>query len=274
MPGCLDGDGSDRGGVRLAAGAVMVHGLSGRSGWDGRVFGRRAAVHKSRLGPGCVCRARRGGRRRGRKRRRRAVGRVNWKRGAGVVCAEMCQTRGRRMSLGGSGPGRTWLGRDNKRVHSFFLIIMQSLRSRRPSESRPVKRNVSKLAKTPSTRQNARKSTVDDKMKKRMSLRYAEISSPTEASVPAVPTIPLGLRPGAPRDRDEIVLDIAQVKEDPRALDQRLLDKDDFNPDDCESHWTPNLPLTNSITRPQSKTCQLDRGRTQVSPVLSPLPQG
>ncbi|KAG9313915.1 hypothetical protein JVU11DRAFT_4687 [Chiua virens] len=108
---------------------------------------------------------------------------------------------------------------------------MQSLRSRRPSETRPVKRNASKLAKAPSIRQNARKSTVDDKMKKRMSLRYAEISHPTDAFVPALPTIPLGLRPGAPRDQDEIVL-VAQVKEDPRALDQRLLDKEDFNPDD------------------------------------------
>ncbi|KIJ22228.1 hypothetical protein PAXINDRAFT_6346 [Paxillus involutus ATCC 200175] len=110
---------------------------------------------------------------------------------------------------------------------------MQSLRSRRPSDSRPVtvKRQASKLIKSSSIRQNARKSTVDDKMKKRMSLRYAEISAPTEASVPAVPTIPLGLRPGLARDPDEIVLDSTQVKEDPRVADQRLLDKEDFDPD-------------------------------------------
>lgn len=151
---------------------------------------------------------------------------------------------------------------------------MQSLRSRRPSESRPVKRNASKLAKAPSTRQNVRKSTVDDKMKKRMSLRYAEISSPTGASLPAVPTIPLGLRPGAPRDPDEIVLDVAQVKEDPRALDQRLLDRVDFDPNGCELPTSPNSPLTTRIARPQNKTRQLDRGRAQVPPVLSPLSQG
>ncbi|KAF9245627.1 hypothetical protein BU15DRAFT_85358 [Melanogaster broomeanus] len=108
---------------------------------------------------------------------------------------------------------------------------MQSLRSRRPSDSRPVKRQASKLTKTSSVKQNARKSTVDDKMKKRMSLRYAEISAPTEASVPAVPTLPLGLRPGVARDPDEIVLDSTQVKEDPRAADQRLLDKENFDPD-------------------------------------------
>ncbi|KAI9569500.1 hypothetical protein HD554DRAFT_2020462 [Boletus coccyginus] len=109
---------------------------------------------------------------------------------------------------------------------------MQSLRSRRPSESRPLKRHGSKLAKAPSTRQNARKSTVDDKMKKRMSLRYAEISHPTDPSVPALPTVPLGLRPGPQRDQDEIVKHVAHVKEDPRVLDQRLLDKGDFDPDD------------------------------------------
>ncbi|KAF8131603.1 hypothetical protein EV363DRAFT_1398693 [Boletus edulis] len=109
---------------------------------------------------------------------------------------------------------------------------MESLRSRRPSESRPLKRHASKLAKAPSTRQNARKSTVDDKMKKRMSLRYAEISSPTDAFVPSVPTIPLGLRPGPPRDPDEIVKDVAHLKENPRVLDQRLLEKEGFNPDD------------------------------------------
>lgn len=83
-------------------------------------------------------------------------------------------------------------------------------------------------------------------MKKRMSLRYAEISSPTDAYVPAVPTIPLGLRPGVQRDPDEIVKDVAQVKEDPRALDQRLLDKEDFDPDDCAHHkpFTLTWPFT------------------------------
>ncbi|KIO06982.1 hypothetical protein M404DRAFT_998422 [Pisolithus tinctorius Marx 270] len=109
---------------------------------------------------------------------------------------------------------------------------MQSLRTRRPSDSRqPIKRSISKLAKSPSTRQNARKSTVDDKIKKRMSLKYAEISSPTDVSVPAVPSIPIGLRPGVARDPDEIVRDVAEVKEDPRLADQRLLDKQNFDPD-------------------------------------------
>ncbi|KIK17345.1 hypothetical protein PISMIDRAFT_15218 [Pisolithus microcarpus 441] len=112
---------------------------------------------------------------------------------------------------------------------------MQSLRTRRPSDSRqPIKRSISKLAKSPSTRHNARKSTVDDKIKKRMSLKYAEISSPTDVSVPTVPSIPIGLRPGLARDQDEIVRDVAEVKEDPRLADQRLLDTQNFDPDACK----------------------------------------
>ncbi|KAH7916378.1 hypothetical protein BJ138DRAFT_995706 [Hygrophoropsis aurantiaca] len=109
---------------------------------------------------------------------------------------------------------------------------MQSLRTRRPSESRQVKRQPSKLAKQQQqVNKNVRKSTVDDKIKKRMSLRYAEISAPTEAAVPAVPTIPIGLRPGAARDPDELVQNSEQVKEDYKLADQKLLDADNFDPD-------------------------------------------
>lgn len=67
-----------------------------------------------------------------------------------------------------------------------------------------------------------------------MSLRYAEISAPTEASVPDVPSVPIGLRPGAVRDPDELVLERASIREDPKVIDQRLLDKEDFDPDTCE----------------------------------------
>ncbi|OAX39543.1 hypothetical protein K503DRAFT_655078, partial [Rhizopogon vinicolor AM-OR11-026] len=110
---------------------------------------------------------------------------------------------------------------------------MQSLRTRRPSDTRSVKRQPSKLEKksTITIKKNARKSTVDDKIKKRMSLRYTEISAPTEASVPDVPSIPIGLRPGAATDLDEIVLESTNIKEGPKTVDQRLLDKEDFDPD-------------------------------------------
>ncbi|KAJ8579966.1 hypothetical protein M405DRAFT_938947 [Rhizopogon salebrosus TDB-379] len=126
---------------------------------------------------------------------------------------------------------------------------MQSLRTRRPSDTRSVKRQPSKLEKKPTIRKNIRKSTVDDKIKERMSLRYTmEISYYVtvlylyqftmrictychEASVPDVPSVPIGLRPGAMRDLDEIVLESANVRQDPKAIDQRLLDKEDFDPD-------------------------------------------
>ena len=75
----------------------------------------------------------------------------------------------------------------------------------------------------------------NDKIKKCMRLCYAEISSPTDASVPAVPTVPLGPRPGAPRGPDEIVRDTAEVQEHPCAADQRLFDKEDFDPNACKS---------------------------------------
>jgi hypothetical protein len=50
-----------------------------------------------------------------------------------------------------------------------------------------------------------------------------------------VPSVPIGLWPGAVtvRDLDEIVLESANVREDSKAIDQRLLDKEDFDPNTC-----------------------------------------
>lgn len=108
---------------------------------------------------------------------------------------------------------------------------MQSLRTRRPSQARPKGRE-------PGQRQRGveRKSTrVDEKMKKRMSMRYAEISSPTGGNVPAVPAIPAGLRAGAGYKGQDIVLPVTEEpREDPRVEEQRLLDQDDFDADACE----------------------------------------
>ena len=80
----------------------------------------------------------------------------------------------------------------------YRLLAMQSLRTRRPSDGKNLSKQpqqTQKLSKTPSRRAggNARKSRVDDKIKKRMSMRYADISSPTNVSIPALPTIPLEL---------------------------------------------------------------------------------
>ena len=74
-------------------------------------------------------------------------------------------------------------------------------------------------------------------------MRYADISGPTDASVPAMPSMPIGVRPGAGggsgavgareegqgetrRERERV--------EDPRVAEKRMLDKEDFDPDACE----------------------------------------
>lgn len=69
-----------------------------------------------------------------------------------------------------------------------------------------------------------------------MSMRYADISSPTATSVPAVPTIPLGLRSGVgQRSQDAAVPDREEPREDQREADLKMLDQESFDPDNCES---------------------------------------
>jgi exocyst complex component 8 len=90
----------------------------------------------------------------------------------------------------------------------------------------------------------ARRTTrVDDKIKKRMSMRYADISSPTNALIPAVPIIPLALRPGVPgrRDADTSAYqgtderEEGRREEEAREAELRMLDQERFDPDACES---------------------------------------
>lgn len=125
---------------------------------------------------------------------------------------------------------------------------MQSLRTRRPSQSNKPTRQPSKLSKTagPSPAKNkekdARKSRVDDRIKKRMSMRYADISEPTGANVPDMPAMPLGLRPGigggarddGPVPSSASIRRDGREREDPRAAEKRMLDKEDFDADACE----------------------------------------
>lgn len=91
----------------------------------------------------------------------------------------------------------------------------------------------------------ARKSTrVDDKIKKRMSMRYAEISSPTSADgAPPVPALPLALQPGGMRGHDISMPITEEPKEDPREMELRLLDDDNFDPDACEFVSVPGCHL-------------------------------
>ena len=70
-----------------------------------------------------------------------------------------------------------------------------------------------------------------------MSMRYADISSPTDAPIPAVPTIPLALRAGvvSPPTADPASREKEQAhKDEQRDAELRMLDKEDFDPDACE----------------------------------------
>ncbi len=73
-----------------------------------------------------------------------------------------------------------------------------------------------------------------------MSMRYADISSPTELNIPAMPTLPEGL--GGPRregrEQDEVVKDYRDLphqRDGERAAteDKKMLDDKDFDPDTC-----------------------------------------
>ncbi|KAH9958939.1 hypothetical protein BC827DRAFT_1135523 [Russula dissimulans] len=108
---------------------------------------------------------------------------------------------------------------------------MESLRSKAPARKGP--KPVARLNKPD---KNSRKSRVDDRIKRRMSTRYATISAPTpnDAIPSSVPTISLGIRgPGLDtlRERDEVVHQQPPSREDLQAAENKLLDVEDFDPD-------------------------------------------
>ncbi|KAJ7269384.1 hypothetical protein B0H12DRAFT_36009 [Mycena haematopus] len=115
---------------------------------------------------------------------------------------------------------------------------MQSLRTRRSEAPAKSQRQPTRLAKpngaaaAPAPRpRDPRKSRVDDKIKKRMSMRYADISGPTDLNVPPIPAMPGLPRATAGREQDEVVMDRNAGREDRGVDDKKLLDKDDFDPD-------------------------------------------
>ena len=153
---------------------------------------------------------------------------------------------------------------------------MQSLRTRRPSDGKnPSKQpqQTQKLSKTPSRRAggNARKSRVDDKIKKRMSMRYADISAPTGALVPDMPAMPIGMvNMGARRaasgesgmagvgtagmglsigmsrigEEEEFVREPAEgnLRDSTRGADLKDLQRESFDPDACGFFSLPPFP--------------------------------
>ena len=81
-----------------------------------------------------------------------------------------------------------------------------------------------------------RATRVDEKMKRRMSARFAEISSPTDALVPDVPSLPIGVATSPSEiSRKGGSAPTITPREDPWVADLRLLDVDDFDPDTCAS---------------------------------------
>ncbi|KAJ7492286.1 hypothetical protein FB451DRAFT_1022270 [Mycena latifolia] len=111
---------------------------------------------------------------------------------------------------------------------------MQSLRTRRSEAPGKSQRQPARLAKpsgAAAPRRDPRKSRVDDKIKKRMSMRYADISSPSDLNVPPIPAMPGVPSRSAGREQDEVVMDRTTGRENRGADDKKLLDKDDFDPD-------------------------------------------
>ncbi|KAG8901555.1 exocyst complex component exo84 [Tulasnella sp. 403] len=129
--------------------------------------------------------------------------------------------------------------------------MQSSLRTRRPSVYRPSasdpkdvsgSRGAQSRGKLLKGNVEARKSRVGDKIKKRMSMRYADISSPSPlnaASAPAVPALPdiRELRGTSDRRVDERLLrDDYPIHEEPakeeiKASDFDLLAQENFDPD-------------------------------------------
>ncbi|PPQ79863.1 LOW QUALITY PROTEIN: hypothetical protein CVT25_002919 [Psilocybe cyanescens] len=118
---------------------------------------------------------------------------------------------------------------------------MESLRSRPSQAPRKAQRAQAKLAKPgagPTPRDARNKNRIDDKIKKRMSTRYADISSPTQLSgVPAMPSfmglIPAGQNSAIPgREGEEDLRDRTGARDDVKAAsdDKKLLSADDFDP--------------------------------------------
>ena len=115
---------------------------------------------------------------------------------------------------------------------------MESLRSR-PSQG-PRKKAPNKIAKPGAAPRDRGKNKIDDKIKKRMSTRYADISSPTQLTgVPPMPNM-AGLVPAGRNSADYAPLEVDEDKsvgrDDVKAVgdDRKLLSAEDFDPNACE----------------------------------------
>ena len=88
-----------------------------------------------------------------------------------------------------------------------------------------------------------------------MSMRYADISAPTDALVPEMPSLPIGMMGGRRagvgigvgasgsgmsggmgrlNEDEEVVREPQEVREDTRASDLNILERESFDPEACE----------------------------------------
>ena len=132
---------------------------------------------------------------------------------------------------------------------------MESSLRTRPSQAPRgrVQRAPTKLAKPGAgvTPREKGKGRIDDKIKKRMSTRYAEISSPTQLSgVPAMPSFMNLIPAGQGSDTNaydgvedmrarDAEMDNARAAED----DKKLLESTDFDPAACELLFRDTTPV-------------------------------
>ncbi|EPS97806.1 hypothetical protein FOMPIDRAFT_1037724 [Fomitopsis schrenkii] len=110
--------------------------------------------------------------------------------------------------------------------------MQASLRQRRPSESQRLQKAPSKRMAQGLRDAGRRGTRVDEKMKRRMSARFAEISSPTDALVPDVPSLPIGSATSQSNfSQKGSAAPTITPREDPWVADLRLLDVDEFDSD-------------------------------------------
>jgi exocyst complex component 8 len=82
---------------------------------------------------------------------------------------------------------------------------------------------------------DAPKSRVDDRIKKRMTMRYADISGPTSLSIPNIPSLPNISRSG-PKDEggQSLLVESPTAEEDPKKTDMKAMEQDNFDPEACK----------------------------------------
>lgn len=112
-------------------------------------------------------------------------------------------------------------------------LSTMSLRKQRPN----VNPKANGQLRPQQQRPNKNGTRVEDRIKQRMSMRYADISAPLDfQGIPDVPAIPIHLRPGIPgsnRGEYENGVQRERQQKDPRR-DLKAMEQDDFDPEACK----------------------------------------